>query len=1607
VIQKTERPQSRGIVLWAVTFNHSRLDHPRLTYTVILMMPNDTPFHRFLVLVLGSLVAWVPAFARAGDEALIFTPPGFDRPGVPAKAVGADAGHIEVVVLDPATGAPTACRINVVGPDGNFYQPAENPLSLYSLTGEWPKGGKGNRPGKGPFRYFGRFFYSAGSTTVDVPKGTVRVEVWKGFEFRPLVQMITVEAGQTRRVTLTLARAAGPAEIGYGSGDTHLHLPRTTQPDDDAIFTLLAAEDIHYGFTLGYNDPPGPYKAERATLEYPQLHGLGARSAISRGGYHVVSGQEYRSSTYGHLNLYYRDDLVNEGQRYNANDWPAYGLVGRETRKRGGFAIHAHGGYAQEIYADAVQGDVDAVELLQFGVYRGIELVDWYAFLNAGFRFPCVGSSDFPACRKLGDCVTYVENDPKAESPESWLRRAVAGRSFVTTGPLLLLDVDGRKPGDRIALSGSGPHKVPVRVRVLSPVTPVETVQILVNGAVVAEHATPLDKARGEWYTLVANIDLKASSWVAARAFGTTKTGAPDAESHTNPVYLDVDGNAPYDRASVDRLVAKIDEQMATHRSRTFAEKAKLLDYFQKSRDILLKVRARGGLPSSGVPTEWLADEAEAFDPTKKSHSDEQLKAFLKPLPALTPAEALKTFETIAGFHLEPVATEPLVHSPVAAAFDEDGNLYVAEMIDYPYKPQPGKDPLGAVRLLRDSDGDGRFDQSEIVADKLMWPTGVAPWKGGVFVAAPPDIWYFKDSDGDHVTDVRRKVFTGFGTENEQGGVNNLTFGLDHKIYGSSSFNGGKVRRADDPNAKAVDVDHADFRFDPATLIIEAITGTIQFGTTFDDFGNRFLCSESQPLLHAVLPLENLARNPHLPVPRAIANVAGSAVPIHRISPLERWRQIRSSRRIAHGERSAASAGASHHVVDAAAGPAIYRGTAYPAAFRGDAFVGDAQNNLIHRMKLTPDGPTFKATSVDGDAEFVRSPDNWFRPVNLLNAPDGTLYAVDMSREVIEAIHIPLDVVKYLDLRRGRDQGRIYRIAPTGFSPKKPPHLSTATTAELVATLEHPDGWWRDTAHRLIFERQDAAAIGPLGILAATGKTDVARIHALWSLDGLKAITDEMLIKALSDSSPRVIEHAVRLAEPRLDKSSALLARVAVLAEHDDVRVRFQTALSLGATTRPDAAGALAAIARRDAADPWTRLAVLASASDSTELLFTRMARSTAFRPSEPGASFLEQLAGVIGARNRPDEIARTLGLLLAEGEDPSFVRRAVLALGRGMSRSGGHFALSGQLPGPANRLIAQTLDRAAVEAANEQAGEAARLEAIAILGCAPLERSREVFASLLDPRHPQRLQLAALHALAGYSEPEVASLVLEHDRALVPAVRAEAIDTLLARESWTIVLLRAAKEGRSDVSQVDPARRTVLTKHRNSKIAALAREVFSGNASTSLPGQDVLAAFAPALKLSGDTRRGSEVFGKLCATCHRVGNVGHSVGPDLTATQFREPDALMTHILQPNRFIPPNYVQYLVSDRSGRVFTGLIASETPSSLTLRRAEGAEDTILRSQIEELASTGKSLMPENLATKLAHQEMADLIAYLLSAHRGTPESGRLDIGTEAGAIEPEK
>ncbi len=417
---------------------------------------------RSMGLLVALAVMSAAACARADDEAVIITPPGFSKPGAATTASGANTALVRIAVRDRATGRPTPCRLNVVGPDGNFYQPAPNPLSAYGLTGQWPKTGKGDREGKAPIRYFGRFFYTTGAIDVAVPAGRVRIEGWKGFEYRSIERSVMAAAGQTISVELVFERSLEMAKFGYYSGDSHLHFDRRTEADNRVIFDLLEAEGIGFGAILAYNEPAGPYKGAMEAMASPQLCGLGQTSVKHRGETWIASGQEYRSSTYGHLNLYGRDDLVLAGQSVNADNFPFFGALGRETRRRGGCAISAHGGNAQAIYADFVQQNVDAVELLQFGVYRGIGLADWYDILNIGYPFPCVGASDYPACRKLGDCQTYVHSGREPDFAR-WLTGAAAGRSFVTSGPVLLLDVDGEGPGAMLKRNGTGPHSLRVR----------------------------------------------------------------------------------------------------------------------------------------------------------------------------------------------------------------------------------------------------------------------------------------------------------------------------------------------------------------------------------------------------------------------------------------------------------------------------------------------------------------------------------------------------------------------------------------------------------------------------------------------------------------------------------------------------------------------------------------------------------------------------------------------------------------------------------------------------------------------------------------------------------------------------------------------------------------------------------------------------------------------------------------------------------------------------------------------------------------------------------------------------------------------------------------
>jgi putative membrane-bound dehydrogenase-like protein len=936
----------------------------------------------------------------------------------------------------------------------------------------------------------------------------------------------------------------------------------------------------------------------------------------------------------------------------------------------------------------------------------------------------------------------------------------------------------------------------------------------------------------------------------------------------------------------------------------------------------------------------------------------------------LSPEQARRAFHLAPGLHIELVACEPAVESPVAMAFDEEGKLWVVEMRDYPNGPPPGRPPEGRIRILEDRDGDGRYETASVFADHLLFANGLMPWRGGAFVTAAPHLFFLHDDRRRGRAERCEILFEGFATENPQLRVNHPVLALDNRVYVSNGLRGGRVRRAGRPDAPTVNLSSMDFRFDPIKLGYEAVTGMGQFGNTFDDWGRRFVCTNRNHVIPIVFPNRYAARNPYLAPPepaRDDQSPGGSA----RVFPLS------------HNWTTAASHAGSF---TSCCGIAVYRGDLLPAEFRGAVFTCEPAGNLVHQEILTPDGAGFRWHRAREGVEFLASPDDWFRPVNLADGPDGALYLVDMYRAVIEhPQYMPADVRDRPDLTWGKQRGRIWRIVPDGprARPKRP-HLSTATTPELVALLTHADAWWRTTAQRLLLERQDHRAVEPLRKLAAGSEQPLARLHAAWLLAALDALDEPLALQLLGHPHPRLREHAVALAERWLAKSSTIQARLLELAGDPDARLRYQVALSLGEWESDRILAPLARIALAGAEDRWTRMAVASAVPHRAGSLIVALfapALHLTEHPSPARLLLLQELATCVGARRDPQEVATVLEALPA---DKAAWQVAVLnGLADGMGRRGtqlGTFLAS--LPS-ANRSAAERaaalLGQAAAAATGRRRDLGERLAAVRLLAHTPWPQAEPVLRALLTGDPSVEVRLAAVRALAAHSRDEAAEVLLRSWASYPTALRREAGEALLRRPAWILAFLREVEAGRIRPTDLDPQRLRQLVNHSRLEVRERARKLLQA----SLPAdrKPVVERYRAALTLKGDPLRGKAVFQKHCATCHRLAGVGVTVGPDIGDVVLRTREALLVDILDPNAAIDGNYINYLVTTKSGRILTGIITAESDASITLRRAENQTDVVLRQDIEEIQSSGQSLMPEDLDKVVSIPEMADLLEFL--------------------------
>ena len=991
-------------------------------------------------------------------------------------------------------------------------------------------------------------------------------------------------------------------------------------------------------------------------------------------------------------------------------------------------------------------------------------------------------------------------------------------------------------------------------------------------------------------------------------------------------------------------------------------------------------VLAAGGFYSAATAQKPLADEGD-------------LSKRLKRIPATTPKDSLNGFKLEHDFKLDLVAAEPDVMDPVDACFDENGQMFVAEMRGYPYLPdqvpdyfdRPVRKEAGVIRLLKDTNGDGKMDKSFVFADKITWPTSVCCYDGGVYVIAPPNIYYFKDTDGDNKADIRKTVFTGLRTNNVQGLANNMKWSLDNHIYFAGGTNGGSILK---DGKEVIPAGRRDLKLNPKTQELEPVSGGSQFGHSMDDWGNRFVCSNSNHIQHVVYPSHYLKRNAYLAVPGVLRTAArkGAAAPVYRQSPPEPYRVVRTARRAADPnfrKRLSPTELVATGFFTSATGVTIYRGGAYPEKYQGNAFIGDVGGNLIHRKTMGSKGATYVASRADENTEFITSPDNWFRPVNFVNAPDGTLWVLDMYRETIEhPFSIPEDIKRHLDLESGHDRGRVYRLlGPNGrvFPVQK---LGKLSVDQLVLQMESPNSWNRETAQRLIWERQDKAAVPHLVKLFKTSDKPLARLHALWTLDGLNALDAELLVTALKDPEPGIREHAIRLSEKQAQENPQLAEAVLALVDDPEYRVQLQLAFSLGEFDKQTAITGLTKLVNSPVYDGDMQVAVLTSSADIAGPLAVNFLKAAKNSPSGSKRSLVTELLRIAGAKK---ETADAVAVLEYVSDDsvPLAQKQLVLgALGEGLGRRGASLATlikDKQLDPAVKARFDKMVEDAVAIAEDVEKPVADRVAAVRLLGFFDFSAGGEVLSEVLNPRSSPKIQLAAVEALSRMEHEDVSDALLANWSGFSPAVRTEVIDALLGSTGRIDSLLKAIQNKQVRLNEIARDKKDLLMNHPNKTIRKQAQKVLGSDVNSDRA--KIVKSYEPALELDGDAERGLAIYKKNCAGCHKVGDMGHNVGPNMATTKNKSDHDLLIAILDPSREAQSNYNTYTIVTEQGKLFTGIIAAETATSYTIRRAEGKEDIILRNNIDTLLSNGVSLMPNGLEKEISPQQMADLLKFI--------------------------
>ncbi len=950
-----------------------------------------------------------------------------------------------------------------------------------------------------------------------------------------------------------------------------------------------------------------------------------------------------------------------------------------------------------------------------------------------------------------------------------------------------------------------------------------------------------------------------------------------------------------------------------------------------------------------------------------------------------TPESSLQCMRIGDHLRVELVAAEPQVEDPVAIDFGPDGRLWVAEMNDYGRGVYEQFDQNSRVRWLRDDNGDGRFEVAETFVDGLRFPTDVKVWRDGILICDAPDIKFARDTDGDGKANDIKTLFSGFEVRNAQARVNSLRWGLDGWLYGSCGLFGGVI--TSHLTQETVDCRNRDFRLNPDNGVIEPVDGRTQQGRCRNDWGDWFGCSNGT-LLQAI-PSENVPTGTHplttLLAPKRLSLSPG-ALKLYPPDNLVRF------------ELSGAPGQAT-----SACGLGIYRDTLLGAAFIGDAFTCEPVHQSVHRIDLSRAGHGYTGSRGAGEeaAEFLSSSDRWFRPVQVRTGPRGALWVVDMYRYVIEHSRwIPQSTLKQLDVFAGQRRGRIYRVVPAETSAKIAsqsaiPVLSKLSDKDLAAHLGSTNGTVRDLVHQMLQWRSAEGADDEIRRVAADEQNSAAQIQALATLAGLKRLSAADVSSSLRSGNAETVRFSVRLAEHLIEESAEIQSLIVGLANHGDVRVRRQVALSIAAADFPSAVPTLTRLMSSDEPDAYVRSAALSSVdADNVNEVITAYLSD----PANRTAGTFDPLILLALRRGDTDARHKALDAIMPNTDNTITHKQAqtiAAALDALDARENSDQVVIERAT--SNRLLA--LHQSALRnIADADPSVDSLMGSLALLGRHFGRVTDQIFrtdansnsfdvstraaaiASLISPTQPASVQQQAVQALSQIGSNNVSALLLDAYPRASPALRSNILDSLISHDSGSAALLAALSDGRVRNDALDAIRRQKLLTHPNEQIRLDTERILHTSKTSSR--SDVVKSFDHALDRKGNATAGQAVFRKHCSNCHKLQEDGFVVGPNLLALTNRDPRWLLTAILDPNRDVDDRYIMWTAVTFDGRAVSGLIVDETSTGIRLREAGGKENVIDRSEIDLFRSSNLSVMPEGLEKDINAQQMSDVIAYLI-------------------------